>query len=310
MPCYFPIQGYRSKFISKKGKRKLVFSNKDAFWPDLFYNQLTVSCGQCIGCRLERSRQWALRCMHESSLYQDNCFITLTYSNDYLPEDGSLNVRHFQLFMKRLRKKYGEGIRFFHCGEYGDKYKRPHYHAILFNHDFTDKVFWQDRNGQKLYRSKSLEELWPFGHSSVGSATFESAAYVARYIMKKVNGDAALSHYSDIDYDTGEVLSQVKPEYVTMSRRPGIGRAWYDKFKDDVYPRDEVVVRGKQMRPPKFYDSLYEIDDPLDFERVKFARKRSASKFKDNNTPDRLEVRRKVKESKIKTLVRNYEGDI
>lgn len=303
MPCYFPMQGYKSRVLTKNGKRKLVFSCKDGYI-DL---PMTVPCGQCVGCRLERSRQWAVRCVHESSLYSDNCFITLTYSNEFLPPDLSLNVSDFQKFMKRLRKRFGDGIRFFHCGEYGSKFGRPHYHALIFNFNFPDLILWKEDNGQKLYRSKVLEELWPFGHSSVGTATFESAAYVARYIMKKVTGDAAQSHYESVDLDSGEIFNR-KPEYTTMSRRPGIGKGWFDKFSSDVYPSDEVVLRGKLMRPPKYYDSLYELVDPLDHERIKIRRKVSASKHKDNNTPERLEVRRKVKEAQISRLVRNVDN--
>lgn len=303
MPCYFPMQGYRSKELTKNGKRKIVFSSKDGYI-DL---KMTVPCGQCVGCRLERSRQWAIRCVHESSLYESNCFITLTYNNEYLPRDLSLDVSHFQKFMKRLRKRFGEGIRFFHCGEYGSKFGRPHYHAILFNFDFPDKYLWKEENGQKLFRSKILEELWPFGHSSVGTATFESAAYVARYILKKVTGDGAEEHYQSVDLDTGEFF-QRKPEYTTMSRRPGIAKGWFDKFKDDVFPSDEVVLRGKRMRPPKYYDSLYELVDPSDHERIKIRRKASASKYSENNSPERLEVRRKVKEAQIKSLVRNIDN--
>ena len=118
-------------------------------------------------------------------MYDDNCFITLTYSNQHIPADGSLDVRVFQKFMKRLRKRFGDGIRFYHCGEYGSLLGRPHYHACLFNFDFPDKYLWKENNGQKLYRSPSLEELWPYGYSSIGTVTFESAAYVARYILKR-----------------------------------------------------------------------------------------------------------------------------
>lgn len=303
MVCYFPMQGYRSKELSKNGKRKVVFSPTSAICTSKLF-QVTVPCGQCIGCRLERSRQWAVRCVHEASLYDDNCFITLTYSEDYVPRDGSLDVSHFQKFMKRLRKRFGEGIRFYHCGEYGSQFGRPHYHAILFNFDFKDKVLWQERNGEKLYRSTSLEELWPFGHSSVGTVTFDSAAYVSRYIMKKVLGDNADEHYIRVDIDTGECF-QIKPEYTTMSRRPGIGKGWYDVYGSDVYPRDEVVLRGKKMKPPKYYDGLYELTDSHDYERLKIRRKRASAERSDDNTRDRLDVRRKVKESQVKRLVRN-----
>ena len=302
------MQGFRSKELSSSGKRKLVFSRSDAFWPELSQNQLTVPCGQCVGCRLERSRQWAVRCVHEASLHEFNCFITLTYSNEFLPADGSLNLDHFQRFMKRLRKRFGDGIRFFHCGEYGSLYGRPHYHALLFNFDFSDKVLWKEENGQKLYRSAILESLWPFGHCSVGSATFESAAYVARYIMKKVTGEAAADHYWSKP-DLFGVINPLKPEYTTMSRRPGIGKGWFEKFSDETYRDDNVVLRGKKMLPPKYYDRLYELTNPSEHEDLKFRRKMNAAKHKDDNTPERLAVKLKVKLSKIKGLVRNLDKD-
>lgn len=193
MPCYSPLDAWRPD--PSTGSKKLIFVYHPARCagptPDL-----QVPCGQCVGCRLERSRQWAVRCVHEASLYTDNCFVTLTYNDDFLPEDRSLHYRHFQLFMKRLRKRHGDGVRFYMCGEYGEKQGRPHYHACLFNFRFSDMRLWQERNGVKLYRSAELERLWPFGFCSVGEVTFESAAYVARYIMKKVTGDAAESHYT------------------------------------------------------------------------------------------------------------------
>lgn len=307
MACFSPLQGYRSKVITKNGKRKVVFSVDMAIDTSRLF-QVTVPCGQCVGCRLERSRQWAIRCMHEAQMYNSNCFISLTYATQHLPRNGSLEVRDFQLFMKRLRKRLGSGIRFYHCGEYGAKHGRPHYHACLFNYDFPDKVLFKEDNGNKLYRSKILEELWPYGHSSVGSVTFESAAYVARYIMKKVTGDAAAGHYVTVDLD-GEILP-IKPEYTTMSRRPGIGKSWYETYMSDVFPSDEVVVKGVKMRPPKFYDSQYELSHPDDFELLKVRRKRKASKHKADNTPDRLFVRETCVKAKLKLLPRNIDSEI
>lgn len=291
MPCYSPLKGYRSRYVNESGKRSIVFSAKEGYL-DL---PVEVACGQCIGCRLERSRQWAIRCVHEASLHDENCFITLTYDNEHLPPDGSLKVEDFQKFMKRLRKHFnGERIRYYHCGEYGDRTNRPHYHALLFGIDFRDKsLFRISPSGEKLYRSPTLERLWPFGYSTIGNVTFESAAYVARYIMKKVTGEKAEEHYQ------GRT-----PEYTTMSRRPGIAAGWYEKYKDDVYPRDEVIMRGKPMRPPKFYDRLYEIDDEVGYELVKARRKAEAKKYADNQTPERLRVREAVKKAQISRLVR------
>lgn len=148
-----------------------------------------------------------MRCMHEASLYENNCFITLTYSDENLPLNGSLDYDAPVLFMKKLRKKFGPNIRSYGCAEYGEKYKRPHYHLCLFNHDFHDKkpfnhTHWGN-NDNRLYNSNDLESLWDLGHSSVGKFTFETAAYVARYVTKKITGPAAADHYQSINAYTG-----------------------------------------------------------------------------------------------------------
>lgn len=245
MACIHPLKGYRGLHIGKSGKRPIVFNPSQGF-RDL---PVSVPCGQCRFCRLEKSRQWAIRCAHEASLNVANSFITLTYSNAHLPPDGSLNLRHFQLFMKRLRKRLGP-VRFFHCGEYGALNLRPHYHACLFGLEFEDKILHKIDKKTKipLYKSEILSELWPFGFSTIGDVTFESAAYCARYITKKITGPPAEAHYQNIDQETGEI-HQLKPEYTTMSRRPGIGRAWFDKYKSDLYPDDFIILRGKKMKP-------------------------------------------------------------
>lgn len=308
MTCYHPLQAYFGRDVLSSGKHKIVFDRRFAIG-DGVSSEVLLPCGQCVGCRLERSRQWAVRCMHEAQMYERNCFITLTFRDEDLPDNLSLDVTYFQRFMKRLRFRFGDGIRFFHCGEYGEKYGRPHYHACLFNFDFDDKVLFKDVNGIKLYTSKSLEELWPFGFCTIGDVTFESAAYVARYIMKKVTGDRAKAHYERVDVCTGEVVDR-KPEYTTMSRRPGIGKLWYDSFKDDVYPHDHVIVRGKECRPPKYYDSLFEIEYPEDYAKLKLRRKTATKQFADNNTPERLHVREQVKLSRVKLLKRSVDSEI
>ena len=264
MTCYHPIKAYRSKTLTATGKRQLVFKESQSNG-----ESLEIPCGQCIACRLDKSLDWAIRISHEASLYDHNCFITLTYSPENLPPGGSLVVSHYQLFMKRLRKRFGKNIRFFHCGEYGEKLGRPHYHACLLNFDFPDKVHFKTTDrGDRIYRSQALEELWPFGHSEIGTVTFESAAYVARYITKKITGTLAQSHYTCVDVETGEVI-QRKPEYTTMSRRPGIGAPWLKKFKTDVYNYDQVLMKGGHSRkPPRFYDNQYEIIDPVGHRRT------------------------------------------
>ena len=301
MPCFRPLHGWRAKRANPNGSRSVVFNRAHGF-SDL---PVTVPCGQCIGCRLERSRQWAVRCVHEAQLHEDNCFVTLTYDDEHLPVDGSLKVRDFQLFMKRLRKTLApRKLRFFHCGEYGDENWRPHYHALLFGFDPPDKMFYTSKGGNTLYLSAQLQEIWGRGFVTVGNLTFESAAYVARYCVKKVTGDDAAAHYQVCDPDTGEI-HQVAPEYVTMSRRPGIGADWLEKFSGDVYPHDEVIVRGKPARPPRAYDKWLAERDVEMMEAVKRKRVADAQVYAAHTTESRLRVRENVVTARVQSLKRS-----
>lgn len=298
MACFHPLKGYRAR-----SGGSIVFNVSDGYVD----RPVTVACGQCVGCRLERSRQWAVRCVHEAQMHDDNCFITLTYSDDRLPEGQSLVVADFQKFMKRLRKFVAPvRIRFFHCGEYGETFGRPHYHAIIFGYDFPDKVFFKkNKNGDVIYTSDLLSSIWSNGLCSVGAVTFESAAYVARYVMKKVTGEVAEYHYRFVDGDG--VVTDRLPEYVTMSRRPGIASAWVQKFGSDVYAGDFAVLNGVKFRPPRFYDARYELMCPKVISRVKRRRREKAAVHADNNTPDRLKVRERVQVLKLERLKREVE---
>lgn len=309
MPCYSPLQAWRGNRLPS-GKWSIVFKRSQAerSWRG---KELSLPCGRCIGCRLEYSRQWAMRCLDEASMYKKNCFITLTYDEVQLPEDGGLESPEstgghgaFQLFMKRLRKEYGQGIRYYHCGEYGDLFGRPHYHALLFNFDFPDRVYHhRNSNGDAFFSSKALDALWGKGITLVGDVTFETAAYVARYVLKKIVGDESDEHY--VDKDSGFIRPR---EYVTMSRRPGIGRSWFEKFKSDCFPSDFRVVNGVKVLPPKYYGSLYELDNPKGFARIKQAREDRAQRMASDNTLARLAVKEEVKKAQIKNLKRSFEN--
>lgn len=311
MVCYSPITAWRGRFLTARGKRPLVFSRNKALNPHV---STAVPCGQCVGCRLEYSRQWAVRCAHEMRLYDDNCFITLTYDEAHLLSPVtrgipawrrlSVNRREMQLFMKRLRKRYGAGIRVFGCGEYGDKLGRPHYHALLFNHRFEDMKRWkQSSSGEMLYRSAELEKLWPFGFSSVGAATFQSAAYVARYMMKKVRGDLSQKAYAPMCCpSTGEIMER-SPEFAFQSQ--SLGKKWFQKFGSDVYPKDHVVMDTVPQKPPKFYDGLAEDIHEYHIERIKKARKRAA--LAKGEPLERLRVRERVQEQRVALLARSVD---
>lgn len=266
---------------------------------------LQLACGQCVGCRLERSRQWAVRCMHEAQLSKANCFATLTYRPECVPPGGSLRYRDFQLFMKRLRKAAGKRVRFYMCGEYGEQFARPHFHACLFGYDFPDKLYWgKSPGGAALYRSALLERLWPHGFSSVGAVTFESAAYVARYVMKKITGQMAEDHYRVVDEETGEVFARV-PEFNRMSLRPGIGADWLDRFRSDVFPHGAVVVNGRECRPPRYYDKKFREFDALAAEDMDFGRHLEARAAFEDNTDARLKVKEQVARARLERLKRS-----
>lgn len=268
----------------------------DGIFEQYQIKRISVPCGQCIGCRLERSRQWAIRCIHEASLYDNNCFITLTYRTECLPPGGSLRPKDFTDFMKRFRKKYGEGIRYFQCGEYGEHFSRPHHHACIFNFDFPDKELLSFNRGNPIYTSESLSKLWSFGFSSIGNVTFESAAYVARYIMKKVNGDAAEQHYDGRH-----------PEYITMSRRPGIASDWFKKYYSDCYPKDYITIRdGLKCRPPKFYDRLFDVNHSEELLAIKERRQKFAEIHLDSD--QRLRDRELSLQLRSRKLKRSLEG--
>jgi len=244
--------------------------------------------------------------MHEAQLHEENAFITLTYDKENLPQDSSLNKQHFQDFMKRLRFKLDpQKIRFFHCGEYGENFARPHYHAIIFGYGFPDRELLQDTGEQKLYISPLLTSVWGKGFTTVGEATFDSAAYVARYIVKKQTGDAADDHYWKIDERTGEAV-KVEPEYITMSRRPGIASAWYEKYGQEVYPSDSVITNGHEVKPPRFYDKLFEAHHG-DLETIKRERQRKGARHKKDQTWRRLLDREICHQARGKLLKRGYE---
>lgn len=270
---------------------------------------LQLPCGQCVGCRLERSRQWAMRCMHESQMHDENSFVTLTYSDEHATSE--LKYLDFQLFMKRLRKRFAnKRIRFYMCGEYGEKFSRPHFHACLFGVGFyEDRELWRELpSGSRLYRSKALEELWPFGFSSIGDVTFESAAYVARYVMKKVTGRGAAEHYEYVD-ELGEI-KQRTPEFTRMSLKPGIGAEWIKKYKSDVYHGDgsaEVLVDGMSVKPPRYYDLYLEQLDGVEIDVVKFGRYEKSLSRREDQSPDRLSAREQVAEARLKFKKRSLE---
>ena len=303
MGCYSPIKAWYSKLVNKSGKRSLVFNVKAA----IDDQDINISCGQCIGCRIMKRADLSTRCMHEASLHEENCFITLTYDDKELMNRENPHTvikSDVQNFIKRLRSKIKydtpkgqepKKISYLIVGEYGDETERPHYHAIIFNHDFEDKELHHTEKGNKLYTSKELEDAWGMGMCIIGEVTKDTTSYVAGYTTKKITGEKAKEHYTKIDQN-GEVF-EIIPEFALRSTRPAIGKNWYEKYRGDV-KKDFITHKGKREKVPKYYDKLREQDDDIEFDEVKEKREMSmrTEQFLKENTPERLKVKQKVKE--------------
>lgn len=284
------------ELVELNGKRSIIKDYEPVDWSfcppghiKYFTDFVEIPCGKCIGCRLDYSRQWANRLMLENAYHTVSYFVTLTYDNYYLEKnckrlkyavDGedpivsySLVKRDFQLFMKRLRKHFKDAdIRYYACGEYGSKTKRPHYHAILFGVPFDDLVYYK-RNfeGDSYFVSETLAKLWPYGFHLIANVTWNTCAYVSRYVTKKLNGSEK-DFYSTFNID---------PEFSTMSLKPGIGRSFFDEFKHDIYSGDNLIrlkVPGDPVSfsPPRYFDKLYDLERPADLVRFKDIRKARA----------------------------------
>jgi len=296
--CYHPFGGF------KLPDGSISFKSSTTHVGD----PIKLPCGQCIGCRLAKARDWTARIVNESSLYPSNLFLTLTYDDANLPPLQSLHYEHFQFFMRKLRKWHRADffknnpsakpeayspLRFFMCGEYGEETQRPHYHACLFNIWFPDRELLKRNAGNPLYTSPTLSRLWTLGNHSIGSLNIQTARYTARYVLKKVNGDLADAHYRGR-----------KPEFVRMSLKPGIGAAWFHRFHSDVYPHGTHVLGGVEGPPPKYYDKLWKRRHKLDFEELQAQRAHEAHQLRHDNTPERLAVKEVVKTAQINQLKR------
>lgn len=235
MSCCYPIDGWRAARVNDSGKRAIVFNPKEG----LLDSPVQVPCGRCYGCSRDRGRVWAVRMYHESTLHDQNCFLTLTYDDAHLPP--VLCHRDVQLFFKRLRSS-GYKVRYFGCGEYGTYTKRPHYHVILYGMDFRAGAI---PITDKLWTHNFLVDQWGKGFCTVGDVSIASCMYVAGYVSKKL-----------VDVDS----------YNFMSRRPGIGRGWIEKHREELVRTGVVAIDGQEFAIPKKYLEWYD-DDFLDVKR-------------------------------------------
>lgn len=243
-------------------------------------------------------------------MHTENSFITLTYDNQHVPTDFSVDLPALQRFFKRLRKHLrSKKIRYFACGEYGDNTLRPHYHSLIFGHAFPDKKLHAVRKGRRYYKSDKLNELWDDGDlNEITDVTYQTAGYVARYNHKKIVGEKADDHYTRVSPVDGQIY-RVREEFLTMSTAQGIGQTWFNKYRNDVFPSDHVIVDGKKHKVPRFYLKQLEEDvrdrllaDHKQQTNIKRKRKRQSLKRRDNNTRERLAVREEVQRLRVERL--------
>lgn len=273
-----------------KGPNGIAFNSREGY-ADM---PLTLRCGACIGCRIDRQTGWMIRMMHELQMAEKACFATFTYNDDCVPDDHGLRVEHWQEAAKRIRANIGD-FRFFMAAEYGGDKLRPHYHAAIFGQDFTNDRVRVNVKGSPHYwwTNEAVTSAWRKGYVTVGELNSTTARYICNYMLKKVTGKKAKAAYERIDPLTGETWD-VRPEFSTMSRRPGLGASWFDRYCDDVYPQDVVVLDGKKYRPPQFYDRLLQDRDPAMWRKVEARRNEWVQKHSEDLTPDRLEVKERI----------------
>lgn len=247
--------------------------------------------------------------MNELQDHNGSLFITLTYNDKNLPKNKSLCPQHLTNFFKRLRKSYSKPLRHYSCGEYGDSTARPHYHAIIFGLELKDLEYYTHNNGNNLYNSSYMDKTWSHGTVIIGNVTFESCAYVARYILKKVTGKDSWQSYAQLDKETGEITNEREKEFTRMSNRPGIGSKWYSQYKSDIWNNDGTLyIRGGiPTKPPRFYEDKYELENPKHLQIIKQRRAEKAIL----NLPDNTKPRLKAKEINLlastRTLTRTLE---
>lgn len=250
MSCYFPILAHRL-FIDSEGKWHIKFESRNRvdysirsmrskYGDDL----LLLPCGKCLGCKFDKAKDWATRVYCESLYHEKSCFLTLTYDDYHLPKNQDINKENVLDFIKKLRNR-GEAVRYFGCGERGESTSRIHAHLILFGYSPSDLEFYsRGSNGDALYLSATLSQLWDKGHVIVGEVSYKSAGYVARYTTKKIGDDDSFlicSNRPGIGYrycmDHGKEIIETGYVYGDFgdSYKASIPR-YFEKLLMDIYP--------------------------------------------------------------------------
>lgn len=287
------------------------------------YPTFQLPCSKCIECRLQYARDTAIRCVHEAQMHENNCFITLTYSDENL-KSPRLIYRDFQLFMKKLRKTQNQKIGCLVTGEYGDKTKRPHWHALLFNYRPSDALSGASNDrGDQTYTSSNLDALWGHNDSKtvpnvIGEVTLESAGYCARYAAKK------LIHGKDEEHDFHPIHKR--------SSKHAIGKTWLEQYWRDAFNHGYIILNNQKLTIPRYYEKWLKKHEPQAWLRyvtetkqhfIQLAEKKSAAlraeenkinndrldRYKDLQIP-RNKVREAIINGRFKRLQQYLKGEI
>lgn len=321
MVCYNPIPAcYNKRQFEKTGKKEihLVLHEKEKgdvkwlynekYFPHANYEYIYLPCRKCAGCRSDNSKMWMVRAVNELKLHKDNCFITLTYADDspIVKDDplclASLRYRHFQNFMKRLRKRFNSPkLKYLMCGEYGPKNGRAHFHCILFNFDFPDKKLHHLDKNFRHYYSQSLQELWstydkkekifiPHGFVDLANCDIDCCAYVSQYVLKKLDIDEPpvfVDSYVDDDNVVHNIpLADRCPPMIRSSRNPSIGLEWYKKFGSSAVENGFIRIGERKLKTPDYYFKKFEVDNPEKFEIIKAKRDEKMKQYYKDNPVD------------------------
>lgn len=281
------------------------------YWNGSRYRRIDlIPCGKCLNCQLRYASQWATDCLLEKQYWKNNeCwFLTLTYSDEYLPsatyktEDGkeykgiSLSKEDLQKFWKRLRKHYKTKCKYLAAGEYGTQTSRPHYHAIVFGLpvDVSElKYYGIGSNGDSLWTNEELTKVWGKGQVIIGSVTFKSVSYVVRYTIKK---------WKHKDEGLNKILGRT-PEFLVMSQ--GIAKRYYGEHQNDLVSADSVITNeGLKPLPRRFLNMIKEIDENL-YKDITYNHKQiaeTAEKQKQSQT-DKCPEERRITEEEAKNFL-------
>lgn len=315
MKCFFPKPAWYSKTKAANGGFAITFKIAEA---QTDY-QILVPCGGCLGCRMTRKMDWAMRISHEARYHQKSMFLTLTFRPSDLPLDNSLSKGIMQKYIQDLRNyARGERISYFLAGEYAPGKKknpqtgipfpgRPHYHLIILGAEFDDQVSIDTGSkGDTVYTSADCEKLWPYGNNYIGKVTPASAAYCAGYIVDKMTGPLGELHYVTDDPEEG--LLNIEPEFQLQSTRPALGKSWFDEYHADIQ-KGFITDKGQKREVPRAYERWLEQYFPENYDEY-LERKMDAVDLRDpDNKPARLAVQkecaqRRINKSKQSKLIR------